>query len=124
MNHEERRKLKKEEDRVWREKRAVVAERTKAKFSELISNDDLSGTKHLRSSRYEEVSHELSLLTQAKTHEVIQFSTLIRYGNPFANLVSVDSYLQPRHVRWTVLFLDLLLIWFFSGMYLKNTRSI
>jgi hypothetical protein len=46
------------------------------------------------------------------------------YGNPFVHLISVDSYLQPRHVRWTVLFLDLLLIWFFSGMYLKNTRSI
>ena len=63
MNHEERRKLKKEEDRVWREKRAVVAERTKAKFSELISQDDLSGTRNLRPSRYEEVSQELSLLT-------------------------------------------------------------
>jgi hypothetical protein len=56
MNHEERRKLKKEEDRVWREKRAVVAERTKAKFSELISQDDLSGTRNLRPTRYEEVS--------------------------------------------------------------------
>lgn len=71
MNDAERRKLKREEDRVWKEKRSVVAERTKAKFSELISQDDLSGTKHLHPSRFEEVSHELSLLTQAKTHEVI-----------------------------------------------------
>ena len=124
MTHAEKRKLKKEEDRVRREKRAVVADRTKAKFSELISHDDLSGTRHLRPSRYEEVSQEISLLNQAKTHEVIQFSTLLRYGNPLANLVSVDSYLQPRHIRWTLLFLDLLLIWFFAGMYLKNTRSI
>ena len=34
MNDAERRKLKREEDRVWKEKRSVVAERTKAKFSE------------------------------------------------------------------------------------------
>ena len=40
------------------------------------------------------------------------------------NLVMVDSYLSPRHVRWTMLYLDFLLIWFFSGMYFKNTRSI
>jgi hypothetical protein len=55
---------------------------------------------------------------------VIHFSTLLRYGNPLANLATVDSYLQPRHLRWTLLFLDLLLLWFFAGMYLKNTRSI
>lgn len=35
----------------------------------------------------------------------------------------VDSYLFPRHARLTLAFIDVLLVWFFTGMYFKNTRS-
>lgn len=39
------------------------------------------------------------------------------------NIIFIDSYLFPRHARLTLIFIDVLLLWFFTGMYFKNTRS-
>jgi hypothetical protein len=95
----------------------------KQKFSELMTLDDPED-KHLKLTRFEEISQELVVLQTSKKDDVTLLANLIKYGNPIINLITVDSYLSPRHIRWTILFIDMLLIWFFTGMYFKNTRSI
>jgi hypothetical protein len=64
------------------------------------------------------------VLETSKRDDVTSLFNLLKYGNSLVNLIMVDSYLSPRHVRWTLFFIDLLLVWFFTGMYFKNTRSI
>ena len=35
----------------------------------------------------------------------------------------VDSILMPRHARWTLLFMNIILVWFFIALIYNNTKD-
>jgi len=48
---------------------------------------------------------------------------MIKYGNPILNIFFVDSILFPRHARWTLIFINIMLIWFFCAIIYNNTKN-
>lgn len=58
-----------------------------------------------------------------KEKEVYSLFNLIKYGNPIINFFFVDSLLFPRHARFTLLFMNIILIWFFCAVIYNNTKS-
>ena len=55
--------------------------------------------------------------------------SLFRYKNMIINgslplsLMYVTSILSPRHVRWTLLIMNMILLWFICGVYFNNTKD-
>ena len=48
---------------------------------------------------------------------------MIKVCNPILNLIYVDSLLCPRHVRVTMLFSNIILLWFWSAVFYNNTKD-
>ena len=50
-------------------------------------------------------------------------TNFFRYGNPILNLMFVDSFQMPRHVRWTLLMINIMLVWFLCAVIYNQTKS-
>ena len=48
---------------------------------------------------------------------------MIIFGNPIVNVLVVTSLLFPRHARWSLLFMNIVLNWFIVGVFYNNTKS-
>ena len=84
------------------------------------------GKKDKRMKSTEEVeSEEQEVLRLERETEGDRYTLLnmIKYGNPILNFLFVDSILFPRHARWTLLFINIMLIWFFCAIIYNNTKS-
>ncbi|CDW83340.1 proprotein convertase subtilisin kexin type partial [Stylonychia lemnae] len=92
------------------------------KFSELTYADDPQ-KRILRPTDYKTVEDEIQDLVLSKEEQMYTLKNIIKYGNPIANLFTVDSLLFPRHARWSLLMLNIILIWFFCAVIYNNTKS-
>lgn len=70
-------------------------------------------------SETDEIKH-LEKLQEAKHFSCMK---LFVNGNSALNLLWVTSLLFPRHTRWTLLYVNLCLIWFLCGIMYKNTKD-
>jgi hypothetical protein len=92
------------------------------RISELTHADD-NEKRYLRRTDYDNLEEELKDLGLTKEEELYTLCNMIKYGNPILNLFCVDSLLFPRHARWTLLFMNIILIWFFCAVIYSNTYS-
>lgn len=51
------------------------------------------------------------------------FWSMLLYSNTFCNLIFVTSYLCPRHIRISMLYTNLILIWFLVAVFYNNTKD-
>lgn len=48
---------------------------------------------------------------------------MLFYSNTFVNVIFVTSYLCPRHVRVSMLYANLILLWFLVAVFYNNTKD-
>lgn len=48
---------------------------------------------------------------------------MLFYSNTFSNVIFVTSYLCPRHIRVSMLFTNLIMIWFLVAVFYNNTKD-
>ena len=92
------------------------------KVTEMTYADDPE-KKFLRKATYNDVYTEIKRLEIVKEKSMYSLLNMIKYGNPVINLMCVDSILFPRHARWTLLFTNIILIWFFCAVIYNNTKD-
>lgn len=77
----------------------------------------------LESKRYKAKEEEVIRLENEGEGKKFELWNMIKYGNPFLNILFVDSLLFPRHARWTLIFVSIMLIWFFCAIIYNNTKN-
>jgi len=65
----------------------------------------------------------LKLERKAKERYWYNLNSLIIHGNGLLSLLLINSMLMPRHVRWTMLFTNVLLNFFWCALIYKNSRQ-
>lgn len=81
-----------------------------------------------KSTKEEEEEDEMKMKHRMPSQiEVFEYHrdywTSLFYSNTFTNAIFVTSYLCPRHVRVSMLYLNLTLIWFLVAVFYNNTKD-
>lgn len=100
----------------WEEEKEVM-EFVKAHGTS--SSEEDKGEKN----RNKEQKMYLKLERKAKERYWYNLKSLVIHGNILFNLLSINSMLMPRHVRFTLLYTNLLLNFFWCAVIIKNSAS-
>jgi hypothetical protein len=65
----------------------------------------------------------LKLESKAKERYWYNLKSLVIHGNGLLSLLLINSMLMPRHVRWTMLYTNVLLNFFWCALIYKNSRE-
>ena len=67
-----------------------------------------------------EEKKEVEMRRERKRYSLWQ---MIKHGNPLFNLLCVTSILFPRHARCTLLYMNIVLIWFWCAVIYNNSKD-
>lgn len=98
-------------------------EEEKAKEMENEKREIEKAREERENKRYLAKEQEVLRLERETEGDRYTLWNMIKYGNPILNFLFVDSILFPRHARWTLLFINIMLIWFFCAIIYNNTKS-
>jgi hypothetical protein len=52
-----------------------------------------------------------------------RLKSMVIHGSHLFSLMFVTSILSPRHIRWTLLFTNIVIIWFICAVFFNNTKD-
>lgn len=70
-----------------------------------------------------EIQEKLKQIDEKKLRETFKFWNQLKSASPILNLVYITSILLPRHVRLTILFLQLMITVFVAAVYYHSTMT-
>lgn len=69
------------------------------------------------------MEEELKDLGMSSKEAELSLISMIKFGNPIYNIMFIDSLMFPRHARWSLLFLNIIIHWFLCALIYGNMND-